>query len=867
MEVPVQNSPTLEAAGHDSIIRRWVARLAVVALFVCALVILRDLLRHYHYHEIAEEMRHIPHARLMWACVFCLLNYIVLTFYDTLANLYVGKDLPYRRTALTAFISYTFSQNLGFALLSGGAVRYRLYTAWGFSSSDVAKVIAFTGLNFWLGLFSLVGIACFLDPHMMLNVGHLHGVVSSYLIGTACLGAVLVYLLGCMRGSGNVTLWGFELPMPSLPLASAALLVACVDWLLAATTLYSLLPSSVAFLDFASAYFVAQALGVVSHVPGGLGVFEAIMLMLFASAASGRLLVGALILYRLIYYVIPFLFGAAAFLLYELRRQGFGAKLRQVNAPFEALLKGIVPPLISIAVFVAGCVLLISGATPAMHERVSLLSVFIPLPLLELSHFMGSVIGLLLLFLAWSIQKRIRQAYMVTLAALLAGALASVFKGGDFEEAVWMIGTLFLLLPCRRYFYRKAALTSGFSWVTFGVILTTLATVTWVGLFSFKHVAYDNDLWWRFTFEGDAPRFLRASLGVSLLVACAGLWWLLRPARALQDLLPSIYDLEIAKKLLPQSSMSLACLALVGDKALLFNSEKTAFLMYRRSGRSFIALGDPIGNEDERKELIWQFRDLCDRSDSYCVFYQIPIESLPMYLDLGLLPHKLGEEAVVHLSEFTLEGGKAKGLRYTVSRIEREGYRFVTHSAQEALALLPQLEGVSDSWLEAKNTREKGFSVGNFNQHYLSQFPIACIEREGKVVAFANIIATHNKSEAAIDLMRYSTDAPDGCMEYLFIKLLLFAKEQSYLTFNLGMAPLSGLEAHRLAPLWNKFGKLLYDRGEYFYNFEGLRQFKEKFHPEWQPRYLVSPGGLALPRVLAAVTTLISGGWRGVFAK
>ncbi|MBX7143766.1 MAG: bifunctional lysylphosphatidylglycerol flippase/synthetase MprF [Oligoflexia bacterium] len=857
----------MNGTAEESQVKRWIARVAVFALFALALFVLHDLLQHYHYHEISHEIRRIPSVRLIWAGIFCLLNYFVLTFYDTLANYYVGKDLPYRRTALTAFISYTFSQNLGFALLSGGAVRFRLYTAWGFSSVDVAKIIAFAGFNFWLGLLSLFGALCLADPHMITSITHAGTLHAAYLIGLACLSPLAVYLSSCAFGKKTLRLWSWELPLPQFGLALAAVTVACLDWSLAAATLYALLPSTVSFLDFVAAYFAAQAVGVVSHVPGGLGVFEALMLMAFGSAISGQTLVGALIVYRLIYYIIPFAFGALVFALYELRRNGLSTKLSQANSQVEALVRGIIPPFLSMVVFAAGIVLLISGATPSLHSRLSLLSRFVPLSVLELSHFTASAIGLALLFLAWSIQKRIRSAYFLTLTALLLGALASLGKGADFEEALWMLASFLLLLPCRRYFYRSAALFSGMSWAMVGAICCVLSAVIWIGLFSYKHVAYTHDMWWQFTFDGDAPRFLRATLGLAFALSGMSLWWLLRPARVLSEHLPSVFELEEAKQLLVHAKTTLAHLVLSGDKSILFNSTREAFLMFRRSGRSFIALGDPVGSEAHIKELIWQFRDLCDRSDAYCVFYQVPSESLPTYLDIGLLPYKLGEEGFVDLQTFTLEGGSAKGLRRTVSKTEKDGFSFVIYPSVDSDELLPKLRTVSDQWLASKHTREKGFSVGSFSNHYLSQFPVATVQQGDKIVAFANLIATQNKYEIAIDLMRYSGDAPDGCMEYLFIKLIVFAQSQGYKFFNLGMAPLSGLESRRLAPRWQRFGALLYDKGEYFYNFDGLRRFKEKFHPHWHPRYILSPGGLALPRTIAAVTTLIAGGWKGVFSK
>jgi len=180
---------------------------------------------------------------------------------------------------------------------------------------------------------------------------------------------------------------------------------------------------------------------------------------------------------------------------------------------------------------------------------------------------------------------------------------------------------------------------------------------------------------------------------------------------------------------------------------------------------------------------------------------------------------------------------------------------------------LPELRQVSDAWLVERRTREKGFSLGFFAPEYVQHFPAGIVRLDGKIVAFANLWLGAEKEEISPDLMRYLPSAPSGIMEYLFIQLMLWGQQEGYQWFDLGMAPLSGLEDHALAPLWNRLGALVFRHGEHFYNFQGLRQYKEKFNPEWTPRYLASPGGLALPRILTNITTLISGGLKGMVAK
>jgi phosphatidylglycerol lysyltransferase len=180
---------------------------------------------------------------------------------------------------------------------------------------------------------------------------------------------------------------------------------------------------------------------------------------------------------------------------------------------------------------------------------------------------------------------------------------------------------------------------------------------------------------------------------------------------------------------------------------------------------------------------------------------------------------------------------------------------------------MSDLRAVSDNWLAAKSTREKCFSVGFFDENYLGRFSQATVRVQGQICAFANLIAGEDKEELSIDLMRYSNDAPSGTMDFLFIHLMLWGREHGYRWFNLGMAPLSGLEDRPLAPVWNRVSALVYRHGEHFYNFQGLRKYKQKFSPQWQAKYLVSPGGLALPTILTNLASVISRGLSGVVLK
>ncbi len=794
-----------------------------------------------------------------------IINYAILTGYDLLALKYIRRKLESGKTILTSFISYAFSQSLGFGILTGGALRFRLYSAWGLSAMEITGIVTFCALTFWLGILTVGGVLFLVenftlpaDLHLPFN--------SIHPIGIIFLALTLGYLVWSAIGKKPLRIRHWEFAVPPLRISFLQIAIASADWAVAGMVLYSLLPADAAISlpNLLGIFILAQVVGLISHIPGGLGIFEALVLTALTPSIPASTVIASLLAYRFIYYLMPLAFGTLTLGTYEFLRTRWGPK----GFTFVAgrILPATMPMILGVSAFAGGIVLLISGATPSLHHRLFFLREFMPLPVIEFSHFLGSLIGTGLLFLAWGVYRRIDAAYRATLILLVAGVATSLLKGGDYEEA-FILGTMFLaFLPCSKHFHRRSSLFDqplSFGW--FIAIAVTIAGSIWIGFFSYKHVDYSNDLWWQFAIRGDAPRFLRASVGVVGLAIVISLLRLLKPA-APRAPVSSGDELETVNSIVKASPYTYAHLAKIGDKRFLFSENRNAFIMYGVEGRSWVALGDPVGPQSEWRDLIWRFRDLCDPYEGWPVFYQVKADTLYFYLDLGLTSQKLGEEARVALDSFNFDSLK-KTLRHSFRRVEKEGGSFEILQPPINSQIMSRLKSISDSWLTEKNTHEKGFSLGSFDEKYLQEYPIAVVRNEGEIVAFANVWMGADKQELSIDLMRHKTDALSGLIDYLFISLMQWGKTEGYSWFNLGMAPLSGLDQRALATLWNRMGGLLYRTGEYFYNFQGLRVYKEKFSPVWEPRYLVSPGGFVLPRILANIAALISGGMKGVVSK
>jgi len=803
----------------------------------------------------------IPASSIFAAALAALLSYGCLGVDDLLAVHYADNRPPRLRTALAGMVAMAVSNALGFPLLTGGSVRVRFWTNWGLSASAIARGVAFNGVTFWLGAVTLAGAATLGEPRALATATGAP-LLLIHLSAVALLGLPVLYVVACARQWSVPALREWHFPLPRFDFALGQLALSVADWALAAGVLWWLLPEGArpGFAGFIGIFVVAQVAGVVSHLPGGIGVFEAGILLFLGDRVGTAPLLGALVAFRSLYNVVPFLAAVVGLFVWEVSVRR--AKLTTWLTPTRRILRGLAPTLLAAAAFASGIVLLTSGATPPDPERLQGLRRLLPLELIEVAHLLGSSIGIGLLLLASGLNRRLGSAWWAASGALAAGIVVSLLKGFDWEEAMLLGVALAALLPARRFFYRRSHLEA--SALTPGWLVAVAITLVGTGLlaeFSYRHVTYRHDLLWRFAIDGDASRTLRALVGATMLLAVVSIRRLFAPVRTTRELAVTSDDLNRAAGILATTSSTQGALALTGDKTILFDEADRGFLMFGTSGRSWIAMGDPIGPPVTQRELVWRFRELADEAGAWPVFYEVGVDHLALYIDLGLTLSKLGEEAHVPLATFSLEGGARRKLRYTHRVLAgREECQVEVLPPEAVPPVLDDLERVSNHWLAAKNAREKGFSLGFFDREYLRRLPCAVVRQRGTIVAFATLWLAGDHGEMTVDLMRYDDTAPEGTMEFLFTELMLWGRTAGYARFNLGMAPLAGMPDHALAPLWSRVGQMIFERGESFYGFQGLRQYKEKFDPVWVPRYLASPGGLALPRVLADAATLIAGG-------
>jgi phosphatidylglycerol lysyltransferase len=541
-----------------------------------------------------------------------------------------------------------------------------------------------------------------------------------------------------------------------------------------------------------------------------------------------------------------------------------GAQAGRLWGRAAALLFEVSPQIFAALCVGAGTLLLTSGVTPAYEDRLDEVRAILPPILIELSHFGASISGFLLLLLSAGLWRRRRGAWLAAVVVLLVASLFSLLKGLDWEEAADLFVLAAVLAPCRAAFDRRSRMFEALSpsWVM--LVLTVVVGMLWLGFFAYRDVAYTDDLWWSLLIDREVSGFLRVGAVLALLaVVIAGRSLVSAPgARSHGPASPAETEKALAILQAGEGVLPDGWLAMLRDKALMFSPSGRSFIAYRVRGRRWITMGEPVGPEEEHLPLLWQLAELADSYGGVPVFYAVEESALADLATLGLAVRKIGEEALVDTEAFTLQGKSRQNLRTAVNRCEREGASFEMLPVGAAAECMGQLKAVSDIWLTHHIGVEKGFSLGRFDPAYLVLTPIAVVRQGGRIVAFANLMPGGDR--LAVDLMRFTPDAPPGAMDYLFIHAIQWARGQGYRWLDLGRAPLAGLENRRLAPVFARVGALVFEEGGALYGFAGLRAWKAKFAPEWRPCFIAAPTSTPLPLALLDVALLTSGGWIGM---
>lgn len=842
----------------------WLSRLAPFLIFIVfglSIASIYQLIKHVHLEQIRQAMFSTAWRQVFMALGFTILGYFVLVGYDFMALRHVERKAPPGLVALTSFMAYSIGNTVGLSVLSGGAVRYRMYSRYGLDAADIAVIGIFCATSFGFGEVLAALGAVGLSPDR-----YLAGLpLSAHLLQWTAILALAVLLVGAywlsFRGKG-IAIAGLRFPMPGPGTLTVQILLALADLALAAAVLFVLLPVAARpdFAVFFGWFVIAMALAVLSNVPGGAGVFEAVIGIGLAGLVPLPQLAGALLFYRLIYFVLPFIMGLLLF-----GGAGIRAALGDdkdssfqrwtTNAASNVL--STAPYVLSWVVMLAGTVMVLSALLPAHYLGGDALRDRVPMHVIEFGSISYSALGMSLVVVSFALAKRVRAALVLTMVMLASASLIAWFVLHNASmTALFALATGFAW-SVRAGFSRVSTLSRNVvSTRLLSVMGAVLVAGMFILLFSHKSLDFAATPWLDFTAGAHASQALRAA-SVALATGVVGLLYLeLRPA----SLSPSLDTpgSDRLQELVADGDNANGGLVFAGDKHVMVSSTGNSFLMFAKYGRSLIALDDPAGAGGAEEELVSAFIRLAEQSNRRPVFYEISPKTLPAVLNAGMRPYKIGEEAIVLLQDFSLQGGAWRKMRTQYNRAKRDGLGFFVSEPPHDASLMRDLKTISDVWLSSKKGREKRFSLGRFSENFLQHFPIAVATFNDKPVAFANLMTANKTAPVTIDLMRHGDDAPRPSMDFMFLEIIFFLQARGYAAFSLGLAPLSGMETMRRKRLWEHTAHLVYTHGSRFYGFKGLREFKRKFKPQWIPRYLAAYSAVDFAAGLADVTALIN---------
>jgi phosphatidylglycerol lysyltransferase len=519
----------------------------------------------------------------------------------------------------------------------------------------------------------------------------------------------------------------------------------------------------------------------------------------------------------------------------------------------------------------SGVLNLLSVIGPSLIERRLLLREIFPLEFLAVSRFLTLLTGFALVICSLNIARRKRRAYQLTLLLASASVFFHMAKGLDYEEAAFSLGLVALLAMARSTFTVESRefdvrgvvvrlATAGLIAAGYGIAGFWLLDPHQFGVNFHWHDAI-QETWLFLSLQGDlhvmphtryAHWFLDSLYLVTITAIVYSIWAVFRPVIYAYAMHP--HELARAREILAQFGRTAQdYFKTWPDKSLFFARHGGAFLAYSVGGNFAVVLGDPVGPEDGIEEAVREFVEFCRNNDWGLAFHQATPELLPLYLKCGFKKLKIGDEAIVDLTSFTTEGKKSREFKQ-IPKLEKQGVHTALYEPPVAEAVLGEIKVISDEWLEIPGRRERQFALGRFELNYLRATPVfAALDQDGRILAFVNLVRSYRKGEATADLMRRRGRAPNGIMDYLFIKAFLHAKESGFERFNLGLAPMAGFQEKEEATPEERAVHFFFQRLNFMFSYRGLRDYKAKFATAWEPRYEIYRNALDLPRLALAI--------------
>ncbi|WP_348923125.1 bifunctional lysylphosphatidylglycerol flippase/synthetase MprF [Enterococcus rotai] len=583
-------------------------------------------------------------------------------------------------------------------------------------------------------------------------------------------------------------------------------------------------------------FIAASVIGIVSMIPGELGSFDIMMIIgLSALGIDREVVIAWILLYRLFYYIVPFMIGAIFFI----KNLSHSLNTRYSGIPRE-LSTELAHKFVVFLMYFSGVMIVLSATIPEAFSHFKWLKQLNPLSFHLITQLPAILLGFLLLITGRGIAARVKRAYLPTIGLILVTLIYTFIKDFSWGVIIFLTFLLVIIVFSKKELFREQLV---YSWemVTIDGIIFLALTILYIviGVYNLPTFPHRKHHFIEFFLFPSEKIWFSGFVGILLVTLFSYLF--IRYLEGKRHKIGLPLDEERAMRLLTTYGGNTdSQLIFLKDKDMYIytdqNGEDTVLLQFKTLNNKCVVMGDPSGKKEDFSIAMEQFINEADRWGYLPVFYEASEEVVMFLHEFGYDFIKMGEEAHVDLPNFTLSGKKMKSERAVMNRFTKEDYRFEVLSPPFSKELMRELRQVSDEWLGSR--KEKGFSLGFFSESYLQRGKIAVAKnQEDHIVAFANIMPTYTKEEGTIDLMRYSKKAPSGVMDYLFISLFNYMNEEGFNYFNLGMAPLSNVGTSKKSFIQERIAYLVYEFGSRFYSFRGLRDYKEKYATKWVSRY------------------------------
>lgn len=813
-------------------LKRVLKNIFFISVLILVILEFRKIAKEINIEEVRNVFKNQSIIALVFMAIYGICANLPQVLYDFVFNKEIGNDLDKRYIGETAFTINNFNDVLGFGGLISIGLRNAYYGNNRDSSEMIKKIMKLlVFLPSGLGFFSLLSLISliFNNTQRLENYTILLSGASFYLVFV--IGLILLKKIDFTKSS---KLYLF--------------LISIGEWfgVMSCFVVIGLLMGlKFNLLNLSILVVIANIIGYISMIPGSIGSFD--LIILFALSKQGiseEIALTWLLLYRIFYYLIPFLIGSGFFI--KNLSKVFNIKDEQF---IKRLARNILIIINSALMYIFGLFMILAATLPNKAYGEGFLARLNPVKASAIYQFPSILFGFIFIIMARAYISRQKKSNIINPIILILALVYTYITDYSITTLMYIVLMLILWILTRKSMYTKQFLYANEDrFIDF--VLTNAMLIIYVGGILKSGSIIDVYIPKNADFIVVPFEYNFISIIVSISLIYFIVFMIIKYLQGKKIIIGEEFDKDRFINLCEEFGGSKeAFLAFLNDKYLYWYKEDDkdrACLQFRRVSDKLIVMGDPIGDKDYFFDLLDSFINEADDFGYNIVFYEVSKEITLKLHEYGFNFMKFGESASVDISNFNLDGKKNKNLRKSINKLSREGYVFEVSERPHNGKFIQQLKNISDSWLNGK--KEKGFSLGFFDRAYLNESDIAVVyDKDKNIVAFANICSANIDGWKTVDLMRYDREiSPDGIMDFLFINIFNYCKENDIKYFDLGMAPLYNVGVMRHSFLQEKLVYMMFKFGDYFYSFEGLKSYKDKYATKWDERYLSYSRGSSL---------------------